>query len=379
MRQTLLILSLIFLLSTCGRKSEETKPIRKDVTETVFASGILEAHGTYNLTAQNEGYLNEIRFNEGDLIKKGNILAVIDNKQNDFNSTSSDALYKIAKENTFENAPSIRQTKNSLLLAKQKMELDSTLFGKYQALLSSNSVSQSEYDNIKIQYESSRVNYLNAFENYNLAKQQAKQVLITNDAQKKISNIVTGNNEIIALSNGKVYKKFKQLGDFVRKGDVIATIGDADFIYAKVNIDEGNIEKIKVGQEALVKLNVDKEKKYTGRVSEISPSFDEATQSFVCKITFTEPLQFTVVNTQLQSNIVIEKNQNALLIPSNYIDFASNVQVKGLKEKTRVTTKFVSNEWVQVLNGIDENTVLVTYNIRGNDIETSEVGSQLNR
>lgn len=379
MKQQVLILFILVMLNSCGRKTEQTKPIRKDVTETVFASGILEANGTYNLTAQNEGYLSEVNFNEGDLIKKGATLAVIDNKQNNFSSASSDALYEIAKKNISDNAPSILQAQNSLNLTRQKMQLDSSLHEKYELLLSSNSVSKSEYDNVKIQHETSRANYLNSVENYKLIKQQAKQSLITNEAQKKIGKIVTRNNEIIALSNGKIYKKFKQRGDYVRKGDIIATVGDAEFIYAKVNIDEGNIEKVKIGQEAIVKLNVDKEKTYQGIVSEISPSFDEATQSFVCKVTFNEPLDFKIVNTQLQSNIIIEKTKNALLIPSNYIDFAGDVQVKGKEEKTRVTTKFVSNEWVQVLNGIDENTILITHNIKENNVTTSEVGSQLNQ
>jgi HlyD family secretion protein len=366
-------------LTSCGKKTQETKPIRKDVTETVFASGILEANDTYNLTAETDGYLIQIQFNEGDLVNEGQVLAAINNKQNNFNTKSSSALYEIARQNTFSNAPSLAQAKNSSQLAKQKMELDSTLYFKYQILAESNSVSKSDYDNSRIQYQTSRASYLNAIENYNQVKQQAEQALITNEAQKDISNILSSNNEIIAVFNGKVYKKFKQKGDYVKKGDVIATIGDANFIYAKVNIDEGNIEKVKVGQEAVVKLNINNSKVYKGTVSEIYPSFNENTQSFTCKIIINEPLQFTIVNTQLQSNIIIAQTKNALLIPSNYIDFGGNVEVKDKKEKVKVTTKFVSNEWVQVLSGIDENTVLVTDNIKENNETTSEVGAQLNR
>ena len=56
------VIGIVFLQS-CGKKSEETKPIRKDITKTVFASGILEAKNTYNLTAQADGYLVAINFN----------------------------------------------------------------------------------------------------------------------------------------------------------------------------------------------------------------------------------------------------------------------------------------------------------------------------
>jgi hypothetical protein len=37
----------------------------------------------------------------------------------------------------------------------------------------------------------------------------------------------------------------------------------------------------------------------------------------------------------------------------------------------------MSNEWVQVVSGIDENTVLVTDNISDNKSVTSEVGAQM--
>lgn len=381
MKQYLITTNLImlFLLVSCGKKTAETKPIRKDVTETVFASGILEADGSYNLTAQTDGYLIQIYFNEGDVVKEGDVLANIDNKQNNFSSKSSNALYEIARQNMSPNSPSLLQAKNASLLAKQKMELDSTLHEKYKVLLKSNSVSKSDYDNVSIQYETSKSNYFNSLENYNLLKQQAEQSLITNEAQKEINKIVKGNNEITALFDGKVYKKYKERGDYVRKGDVIATIGDAKFIYAKVNIDEGNIEKVKIGQKAVVKLNINKTKTYNGKVSKIYPSFDEATQSFICIIELSDVLDFTVVNTQLQANIIISDNKNALLIPRNYIDFGGYVQVKGKKGKVKLETKFVSNEWVQVLNGIEENTILITDNIAKNKTATSEVGSQINR
>lgn len=379
MKQLYIILISSILLSSCGKTTNETTPVRKDVTETVFASGVLEADGTYNLTAQNDGYLIQVLFEEGDVVKEGMLLAVIDNQQNTLNSSSSDALYEIAKRNVSANSPSLLQAKNSLILAKQKMQLDSSMTGKYQLLMASNSVSKSEYDNVRLQYETSKSNYYNAIENYNLTQQQADQSLITSKTQKELNALFSGNNKVVAVFNGKIYKKFKQRGDYVRKGDIIATIGDPDFIYATVSIDEGNIEKVKVGQEAFVKLNINKDKIYKGRVSEISPSFDETNQSFTCKIVLTDVLDFTIVNTQLQANIVVSHTKHALLIPRNYIDFGGYVQLKGHKQKTKLTTKFVSNEWVQVLSGINDKAVLVTDNIRENKTTTSEAGAQMSQ
>jgi HlyD family secretion protein len=373
-----LICILCFLVS-CGKKTEETKPIRKDVTETVFASGILEADNTYNLTAQADGYLTQVNFNEGDLIGAGKILAVIDNKEAGFNQQSANDLYNIARSNTASSAPALRQAQNAISIAKQKMELDLTNLQRYQKLWASNSIAKIDLDNAELQYKTSLSSYESAVENYKQLKQQANQQAISTQATKNINTIITSKNQIKAVIAGKVFKKYKQTGDYVKRGETIALIGNAKNIYAKINIDESNIEKIQIGQEALVRLNTSKDKIYKAQVSQVYPSFDEASQSFICKLSFTDTLDFTIVNTQLQSNIVVGSTKNALLIPRHYLDFSGNVQVKGKKEKTKVSVKFVSNEWVQVLDGIDENTVLVTENISANKVTTSETGAQFQK
>ena len=377
MKKSLIIIVLSLLAASCGKKTAETKPIRKDVTESVFASGILEAKGTYDLTAQSDGYLLSINFEQGDLIYNGQILAELDNRESDFNTQSASDLFRISQFNTSSNAPALIQAKSAITLAKQKLELDSLQERRYKSLSERNSIAKVDYENVLYTYNTSESNYQTAVENYKKLKQEAQQQLITNKAAKEINKIILSKNEIKAVVPGRVYKKLKQQGDFVKKGDVIATIGNADTIYAKVNIDETNISKIKIGQHAVVQLNINKSKNYRGVVSEIYSSFDDATQSFICKIYFEDNIGFNIVNTQLQANIIIGVQKNALLIPRNYLDFSNYVQIKGQKEKTKVVTNFISNDWVQVLSGIDQNTTLITENLPENNIKTSEAGSQL--
>jgi HlyD family secretion protein len=375
MKMRLFTTALLIFLSACGRKTEETKPIRKDVTEAVFASGVLEANNTYNLTAQVDGYLVTINFNEGDVVTKGMELAVVDNKENRFNSVSATGLYDIALRNTQSTAPLLLQAQHAIATAKEKMGQDKLQVERYKRLLENNSIARLDYENATLTYETSKNNYESAVANYQKLQQDAEQQIITNKAQKKINETAFGKNVIQAVVNGKVYQKLKQTGDYVKRGDVIAVIGDENFIYAKVNVDEANIRKIKIGQSALIKLNTDKEKAYRAEVWQILPSFDESQQSFVCKLKFTESLDFTIVKTQLQANIIADSQKNALVIPRNYLDLGGRVQIKGEKDPVKVKTKFIGSQWVQITDGVDENTVLVTENIAGNNIQTSEIGS----
>ena len=375
--KVLLSIATACLLAACGKKTQETKPIRKDVIETVFASGILEAKNTYTLKAQADGYLSAVNFEEGDIVSSGQLLAVIDNKESGFNQESAKDLYDIAQSNTQNNAPALLQAQNAISLNKQKMEQDFVQFQRYKKLWEDNSIAKIDLENSELQYKTSKNNYESSLENYKQIKQQAAQQVISNKAIKEVNTIVLSKNQIKAQKSGKIYKKYKQIGDYVTRGEAIALIGEPSEIYAKVNIDESNINRIKVGQEALVQLNTNKDKTYRGTVAEIYPAFDENTQSFLCKITFNEALDFTIVNTQLQSNITVATTKNALLIPRNFVDFGGNVEIKGKKEKVKITTKFASSDWVQVLSGITDNTILVTDNLADNKTVTSEVGSQL--
>ncbi len=162
------IVSLTIIAASCGKPSLETKPIRKDITETVFASGALEANDTYDLTAQTDGYLVQVNFKEGDVVKEGQVLAVVDNKQNVFNNKSANALYEISRSNLSPNSPSIVQAKNSAVVARKKMENDSAQTASYKRLFETNSVSRTDYDNMQLQYQTSKSNYANSIENYNL-------------------------------------------------------------------------------------------------------------------------------------------------------------------------------------------------------------------
>jgi HlyD family secretion protein len=363
MKKTAIIGGLLVMVTSCGQKTSETKPIRKDVVETVFASGYLEAEGTYELTAQTEGYLMDVNFNEGDLVSKGQALAVIDNEQNVLNRENAALLYRLSANNAKAQSPALQQAKNNVRIKHEKLKQDSLQFIRYKQLFESKSIAAIDWENAQFNYRNSQTDYLNAQEAYAQQQLVAQQEVIVNRGQFEINNVLSGENTIRAVIAGKVFQQFKAEGDFVRKGDVIAVIGSADVLYGVVNIDDNSISKVKVGQPVVIQLNTSSEKRYKGIVAEILPAFDNSTQSFTCKVAFTDSLDFNIINTQLQVNIEVNTIRNALLIPRHYLDYGNLVSVKDKKKPVKVKTGFVSTDWVQILSGITDNSILVTGNL----------------
>jgi len=354
----LAVFAAVTLLSSCGRKKTETKPIRKNITETVFASGILVPDGQYNLTAQSEGYIVKLNFDQGDIVKTDAVLAVIENKQNDYNAHSGDALLSIAHANTLPTAPALKQVEVNIEMAKQKLKEDELQAVRYKKLYEQNSVSKLDYENMQIALENSKTNLAAQQENYNLLKLQAEQQYVTQQSQTGVNKVLQNLDELKAVVGGKVFSKQKEVGDYVRRGDVIAVIGDKSGVYAKLSVDETTISKIKIGQDVVIQLNTNKQKNYNAKITQIYSAFDDQAQSFYCKARFTDSLDFKISGTQLQSNIITSIKNNILVIPKNYLGAGNIVKVKG-KDPVTVQTGFISNEWVEVTKGLDETETII--------------------
>ena len=358
MKNSLFLLLTLSTLVSCGTK-EEGKPVVQDIKELVFASGELEWDNSYNLTAQTDGILVNATFDVGNKVTENQIIASIDNKTNENNTASAKDLVVISKENLTENAPSLQQLQQNIKFAESKYQQDKTQAERYKRLYDSQSIAKVEYENMQLAAENS-LSQLNALKKqYQQVLQQSKQNYINTENQLKNNQVVLGYNKLVVPQKGTIIKKLKFSGDYVKKGDVIAVIADENKVEGVLNVDENSIGKVKIGQTVFVQLNTNKNEVYNAKISEILAAFDEQTQSFICKVIFDKPLNTSLYGTQLEANILVGEKKNALLIPRNFLGFGNKVMVKGKDEAIIVKTGIVSTEYVEILDGITKEDVLL--------------------
>ena len=358
MKNSLFLLLTLSTLVSCGTK-EEGKPVVQDIKELVFASGELEWDNSYNLTAQTDGILVNATFDVGNKVTENQIIASIDNKTNENNTASAKDLVVISKENLTDNAPALQQLQQNIKFAESKYQQDKTQSERYKRLYDSQSIAKVEYENIQLAAENS-LSQLNALKKqYQQVLQQSKQNYINTENQLKNNQVVLGYNKLVVPQKGTIIKKLKFSGDYVKKGDVIAVIADENKVEGVLNVDENSIGKVKIGQTVFVQLNTNKNEVYNAKISEILAAFDEQTQSFICKVIFDKPLNTSLYGTQLEANILVGEKKNALLIPRNFLGFGNKVMVKGKDEAIIVKTGIVSTEYVEILDGITKEDVLL--------------------
>lgn len=357
MRKTLVILISLTLFS-CG-KSDEVQPINQDIKELVFASGQLEWDDSYNLTAQTDGVLQNANFEVGNMVVKGKTIATLDNEINKINAETSQEQLVISNENVTSNAPALTQLEQNIQFAESKYLQDKKNAERYERLNQQNIGSKVEYENAQLAAKNSLSN-LNALKKqYRVILQQARQQQIATNGQLKSNQVLKKYNSIVVTESGTIIKKLKNNGDYVRKGEVIATIANQTKVEAVLNVDENSIGKVKLGQAVYIKLNTNKNAILNGKVSEILSAFDQQTQSFICKVSFDKPIENSLFGTQLEANILIGEKKNALLIPRDHVGFGNKVNVKGKNESVIIKTGIVSTEYVEVLGGVTKKDVLL--------------------
>jgi len=333
----LIIIGLVFSVFSCSNR-EEIQPIRKDISELVFASGELSWDDAYNITAQTDGVFTDVNFEIGDQISKGKKLAFIDNPSNRINKKSAQEQLLISNENVNLSAPNLQQMLQNIQIAENKYEQDKIQLERYQRLFANQSIAKIELENVELTAKNSLANLKALQKQLAFLMQQAKQQQILSKGQAENFDVLENYNQLRATEAGTVIKKFKSAGDFVKKGDVIATVANQNKMEAILNVDENNIEKIKLGQKVFIQLNSNKKKIYQGKISEILAAFDIQSQSFLCKVKFDETMNTSLFGVQLEANVLIGKKSNVILIPRSYVGFGNTVRLKGKDEVHKIKT-----------------------------------------
>jgi len=351
------ILLLVSSFFSCS--NETVKPQVKDIEELVFASGSIDWKDAYNVTAQTEGVLISSNIEEGVFVQAGRLLATIDNQSNEVNSAVAKDQLQIADENVSVNSPALLQIKENIRSAENKYRQDSLQARRYEILYAQQSTSKVAMENAQLVEKTSMANWLSLKNQYNAILLQAKQQQVLSKGQLQNSLVAIDYNKIQSLQAGTIIKKFKNKGDYVRRGEVVAIIANKESIEAVVNVDENSIAKVAVGQSVYVQLNTNKGKVINGTIAEVLPSFDLQTQSYICKIKLQDSLPQSFYGTQLEANISVGAKKGALIIPKNYVGYGNKVNVKGKSEPVIIKTGIVSNDYVEVLEGLTSDDVLL--------------------
>src|SRR6185312_15687994 len=135
MTRILFLAAVLFVLSGCGGNST-VHPQRKNIIETVYASGKIMADSEYTVYALNPGTVIKKLVNEGDRVEKNQVIYEINNSAPAARLDAANMAYSKAKEDLSSNSRILADLKIAMQNADLKFSNDSLQYSRLKAMWS---------------------------------------------------------------------------------------------------------------------------------------------------------------------------------------------------------------------------------------------------
>lgn len=223
----------------------------------IILSGRIEGRET-NISPKIQGRIIKVHKDEGDNVRQEEILCEIDSEQ-------LIARYRNAVETAQAYYSAIAQARANLMKAQASYEKAKKDYERYSSLLKEELVSKSDFDRVKMQYESAQAEVeaavkaiTQAESSYRAAEQRLKE------AQADLKE-----TKIYSPADGVILSRPVEVGEVVNPGSVLYVMVDLNKLYVKVYIPEPEIGKLRLGLPARVYIDAYPDNFFNGRISKI--------------------------------------------------------------------------------------------------------------
>jgi HlyD family secretion protein len=277
-----IVVGILVYFNLIADTSNNTKVDAKEakyrkLIEKVSASGRIQPQTKVDITSEVTGEIIDLRVNEGDFVKSGELLIVLDTIQ--LRSDVDQATYAVSEINA-------RLNGSKAVLDQTKEEFD-----RQQRLFDAKLTSETQYNNAKY-------DFINAEASYNAASAQAKQANARLEKQLDFlskAKIVAPMSGIITLLDCEAGEIAPAQTAFTQ-GKTLMTISNLDIFEVEVEVDETEINKVVLGQSVDIEVDAYPDTVFPGEVVEIGNtalvadlgSQDQST-NFSVKVIFNDP------------------------------------------------------------------------------------------
>ena len=342
-------------------------PVKKDIVETVYASGKIAPASEHWLSAQSNGTILKKLVDDGDTVVKGQSLYIISGEVEHEDYNAALANYNMTSLNLSDHSPVLKDLELVMQTAEVKYREDSTNYCRWKELWENNIGTRSNLDNALSKYRISLNEMEAAEQRYHSMRNELKTS--KQNAGSRLASARKALNDVYVRSDqdGIVYKALREAGESVTPNEKLVLLGDAAGRVIELNVDQQDIDRIRTGQHVLLQVDAKDSKIHEAIVSFISPVMNETDQTFRVEAQFKELPAQSFIYRSLEANIVVDTRKQALALPRTALASKDSVWVKkdGKQIKVPVKVGISTLDYIEILSGIDENTaVLVDYNAK---------------
>lgn len=358
-----LLLTTSMVLSGCGKevveeeiiKSVEVKQIYGDIYQNKLSlSGNILPSQVVKVAFKVPGVVTQANFEEGTFVKKGQLIAAVEQDEYNLQVQASSSDYESAKLQIESEIPArINQ-------AKAQYELTKATYDRVKALYEAGGATKSQLDEITAKKTADENTYKIALEAESIARAKLEKA----EAGLELSNTKLSDTAINSPIEGIVMKKLVEEGEIIAQGYPVAAIGQVDVVDVEIGVSDQDIKHIEFGQKVKVYL-YGLDKSFDGVVGEISPSADPTTRTFAVKVKVKNP-NFEIKPGMVAKVDIPVSSVEGILIPvssvlsrpEGEVVYIYNEETKTVR-KQLVETGDIVKDKITILSGIKNGEKLV--------------------
>ena len=236
---------------------------RRSIVERVSASGKIQPEVEVKITAEVNGQITELPVKEGDIVAKGDLLVQLNPDIYDAALLRAEAGLNSAKSNLASARAQVAQGEANQLAAERA-------FQRAEALLAQKVISQAEYDQTEASYLTANANLTSA----NESVRSAEYAIRSGEASLQEAKDNLSRTTLRAPQAGVVTALVKEIGESVQgngftAGEVIMNVSDLSTMEVNVEVNESDIVRIHLGDEAEIEVDAYLGETFQGTVTEI--------------------------------------------------------------------------------------------------------------
>lgn len=325
-----------------------------DIENNVMASGKVKALNTVDVGAQVSGEVKRLYVEVGDQVKKGDLIAQIDQvtqKNNLSNEQASleqsVAAIQSAQAESLSRQASLKSAQADLNSRQSELKQAQTDFSRLQGLVAIDAISQQEYDTQATRVETAKA----AVDNSRAAIDNAKAAIATTQAsinsqqaalRKSQTNVNTAQEDlsyttIRAPMAGTIVSVTTEQGTTVnanQSAPTIVTLADLSTVRINAQISEADVINVQANMPVYFNIIGNPDKNYHAVLTAIEPAPENISDTSSTDAAIYYVGYIEVPNTErrfridmtAQVYIVINQAKNVLLIPSAALQPASKSQ-----------------------------------------------------
>ncbi|RUM57782.1 MAG: efflux RND transporter periplasmic adaptor subunit [Persephonella sp.] len=336
-------------------KGLKTIKVEPTITEEIYkVDGSVMSNNNAKVATKIMGKIKEIYVKEGDTVKDGQLLALID-------TSDIDQQIREAKAGLEEIAKAKEEVLAGLKGAKTAYEFTKRTYERFKSLYEENAIPKQKLEEIETKMigVKSKLDGLKAkLEQINAKEKQIK-------AKLKYAQVMKGYGEIYAPFDGIVIKKMMDVGDMASPGMPILIIGQNKLVFYS-QIDEKLFNKVNLGDELRIKITTIN-KEYKGKVIEKSNSIDPMNRSFSVKIEI--PNDGNLSPGMYGKIYIPVKKDEKVLIPKSAVFKWGQLNAVYIVDKNGVLRlNFIKlgedyGDKVEVVSGLEKGMVIIADNV----------------